>query len=365
MLGRSSAAGSRSGGTSWGGLSVRIVLLALLAFWLCAMLLFNPLDHEPIGKDAFLRGSSAKGRAPSQPQDTLSGLAAVHREGADLHEMNLAHEKELSGHNVAFSMTPGDAFHTNHLIIVAGHAVVRLAELSHAAKDDASWWLLKYQRGQGFPAIISSHVKKGIDLAAADEQSLLMFSGGQTRKDVGPTSEAASYYYLADTQGWIPAAGDAVASSAARTVRDRLFLEEFARDSYENLLFSLCRHREVTGAYPEKVTVVGFDFKEERFVEEHRAAIGFPAKDFHYVGLQPPDGSGFDRRAAAAGEESVVAAYSTDPYGCKHSLADKRQLRNPFRRSIPYEEACPELHALVQWCGPEPFDGQLPWQTSP
>ena len=361
MQGKSSTSASRNG--AWAPY-VRILLLALLAFWFGIMLLFNPLNDETIGKDAFLRGSSVGGLVHSQ--DTLSGLAALHHGGANLHDINLAHEKELSGHDVAFSMTPGDEFHTNHLIIVAGHAVVRLAELGHAAKDDASWWLLKYQRGQGFPEIISSHVKKGIDLAAADEQSLLMFSGGQTRKDVGPTSEAASYYYLADTQGWIPAAGDKAATFAARSVRDRLFLEEFARDSYENLLFSLCRFREVTGAYPVKVTVVGFDFKEKRFVDQHRAAIDFPAENFQYVGLHPPEGSGFDSGVAAAGEGSVVAAYSADPYGCKHALADKRQLRNPFRRSIPYDEACPELHALVQWCGPGPFEGdRLPWQTSP
>jgi hypothetical protein len=140
----------------------------------------------------------------------------------------------------------------NHAIIVVGHSVMRLSGMKTADKDENSWYLLSYQKSQGFPTIISSHVKKGVDLAIEDENSILIFSGGQTRKDVGPTSEAASYYYLADEKKWI------------NGIKKRVFLEEYARDSYENLLFSICRFKEITGKYPQKITIVGFDFKAKR-----------------------------------------------------------------------------------------------------
>ena len=131
----------------------------------------------------------------------------------------------------------------NHAIIVAGHAVLRLNQMSKAERDDAAWYLLSYQKDQGFPGIITSHIKKGIDLAKKDNNAVLFFSGGQTRKDVGPISEAASYYYLAEEKKWMGA------------INQRTYLEEYARDSFENLLFSICRFREVTGDYPSKVTV--------------------------------------------------------------------------------------------------------------
>lgn len=48
-----------------------------------------------------------------------------------------------------------------HAVIVAGHAVVRLNKMSSADRADSSWYLLPYQLGQGFPSIITSHIKKG------------------------------------------------------------------------------------------------------------------------------------------------------------------------------------------------------------
>lgn len=44
----------------------------------------------------------------------------------------------------------------------------------------------------------------------------------------------------------------------------RATTEEFALDSYTNLLFSYARFKEVTGRWPEKVTVVGFEMKRAR-----------------------------------------------------------------------------------------------------
>lgn len=38
-------------------------------------------------------------------------------------------------------------------------------------------------------------------------------------------------------------------------LRQRALTEEHARDSFENLLFSVCRFRELTGMYPHNITV--------------------------------------------------------------------------------------------------------------
>lgn len=61
---------------------------------------------------------------------------------------------------------------------------------------------------------------------------------------------------------------------------ERVVSEEFARDSYENVLFSLCRFYEMTGRYPEKVTIIGFGFKERRFTDLHRKAVRFPKERY-------------------------------------------------------------------------------------
>ncbi len=45
---------------------------------------------------------------------------------------------------------------------------------------------------------------------------------------------------------------------------DRSTTEEFALDSYENLLFGLSRFREVVGKWPEEVVVIGFEMKRAR-----------------------------------------------------------------------------------------------------
>eukprot|EP01031_Cornospumella_fuschlensis_P030010 gene30010-36246_t len=257
---------------------------------------------------------------------------------------SIAPLKEVATTNV----DPKDA---THLIIVPGHAALRISLLSSAAMSDESWFLLSYQRNQAFPEIISSHIRKGIELLDADASSLLVFSGGQTRKDVGPISEAASYYYLAQYNRW--------ASQADLTTR--IFLEEYARDSLENLMFSICRFREVTGTYPLRITVVGFDFKAERFSSLHRSALAYPTGNFTYVGLESP--SKFNQLNAVTGEQQAASAFLLDPYGCHDSaLANKRSIRNPFHRGIPYETTCPEMRKLLHWCDTSLISqSDVPW----
>ena len=115
------------------------------------------------------------------------------------------------------------------------------------------------------PASFVSHIRAGVDAAAADPRSLLVFSGGQTRATAGPRSEALSYWMVAEHFGWW---------GGAEAARPRSVVEDYARDSFENLMFSICRFKEVVGRYPSRFTVIGYGFKERRFVDLHRPALG-------------------------------------------------------------------------------------------
>jgi hypothetical protein len=87
-------------------------------------------------------------------------------------------------------------------------------------------YLLGYQKGKGLPQAIAGHIQAGIILANRDPDSLLVFSGGETRSVTGPLTEGGSYFHVADAMNlWPPES----------TVRSRTVTEEFATDSFENL----------------------------------------------------------------------------------------------------------------------------------
>jgi hypothetical protein len=228
-----------------------------------------------------------------------------------------------------------------HAVIVAGHAVLRNFE---ALESDGSWHLLDFQKGE--PPFYLEHVRRGVEIAAADPASLLIFSGGQSRAAAGPVSEGFCYWWIAQHEGWF----------RATDVRERTLTEEFARDSFENLLLGICRFKEFVGRYPERVTVVSWAFKQERF-GMHAAAIRLPGGRFAYSGPNNP----VDLRQALAAETLARAKYAADPYSSGAEFAAKRKERNPFRRRHGYVESCPELSGLLHHAGPAAYSGPLPW----
>ena len=239
-----------------------------------------------------------------------------------------------------------------HLIMVAGHAVHTGADhRSDVLHGEAEWFLEPYQHGQ--LETMLEHIQRGVTLAAADNDSLLLFSGGETRAAAGPVSEALSYWEVAEANGWFgwPA------------VRERAQLESQARDSLENLLFAVCRFHELTGAYPERVTVVSFAFKRRRFEELHRRALRLPRTSFSFEGVDPPD---LPPTVPAAERKAAAALFEHDPYGCADpALRRKRATRNPFRRSVSYPRGCPELAPLIGRCSRDVYAGPLPWSAVP
>eukprot|EP00999_Lentomonas_sp_LEN2_P002741 NODE_612_length_1328_cov_75.006661_g573_i0.p1 GENE.NODE_612_length_1328_cov_75.006661_g573_i0~~NODE_612_length_1328_cov_75.006661_g573_i0.p1 ORF type:complete len:316 (+),score=35.28 NODE_612_length_1328_cov_75.006661_g573_i0:135-1082(+) len=233
----------------------------------------------------------------------------------------------------------------DHLVMVAGHSVFMNKDWTNDIMSDESWYLVDFQKNQA--GVFVNHIRRGVELAAQDPYSMLLFSGGQTRPDAGPRSEAQSYWMVAAYQNWFHKVG----------VEQKAFTEEYARDSFENLLFSICRFQELTGNYPAKITVVGFEFKKSRFVNQHRAALRYPVEDFFYEGIDPEQPG-----SNVAGEaQNSAEPFRADPYGCHEPLSAKKSGRNPYHRVPSYPLTCPELSELFAYCGQSIFDGPLPW----
>jgi len=261
------------------------------------------------------------------------------------------------------------AAQATHLIVVAGHSVLISGDVENAARDDSVWWLYDYQRNRGLPQAIVSHIQAGIKLALEDEKSLLVFSGGETRSQTGPETEGGSYFRVADALHlWhgrdVFSDSGTDTTKEFSTVRARTATEEYATDSFENLLFSICRFREVTGAYPTKISVVSFSFKQQRFETLHAGALQWASNRFHYVGVDPPASTGFNLEESTKGErQNSLIPFQTDPYGCHTDiLQQKRKERNPYQRTAPYPLTCPEMKELLSWCGPDLISrSQVPW----
>jgi len=230
------------------------------------------------------------------------------------------------------------------LVLVACHSVYTGLDFTHP-EDASSWLLLDYQKVPGQTHSFLKHIELGVAHAATDPRAMLLFSGGKTRRDAGPRAEAMGYWLVAEANGWFN----------HPLVRERAFTEEHARDSFENLLFGLCRYYELTGGYPESIVVVGYEFKRDRFIDLHREAIRWPAQRFEYIGTPALT------EDAALGESRTVAAFDKDPYACSGELAAKRASRDPFADGGYSGERCPELAELLQHCGPEVFSAPLPW----
>uniref|UniRef100_A0A7S0S546 DUF218 domain-containing protein n=1 Tax=Chlamydomonas leiostraca TaxID=1034604 RepID=A0A7S0S546_9CHLO len=244
---------------------------------------------------------------------------------------------------------PPPAAHLKNLILVAGHAVFVGTDY-HAAQYESSWFLEEYQKVPGEAQSFVDHIALGVKEASRDPTAMLLFSGGQTRRAAGPRSEGLSYWVVAEAASWFNA-------SNADSVRNRTFTEEHARDSFENLLFSLCRFYELTGHYPEHITVVSYTLKRDRFTSLHRAALRWPVANFDFVGTPVPPAA----QGAQEGEARTVAAFKQDPYGCSGDLLNKKLGRDPFAVGPIHPSRCPEMKGLLQHCSPYMFEGRLPW----
>ncbi len=231
------------------------------------------------------------------------------------------------------------------LIIVPGHGVCKKGFTSpDLATLDSSWVGIFPGEGRFYVG----HCQKGVALASENTNSLLVFSGGQTREDAGKRSEAESYFEIARDHGWWEES----------SVADRAVTEEYARDSLENLLFSIAVFKQQTGRWPEKVTVVGWIFKERRY-DLHRQALKWPKSKFVYVGVNNPVGEGLKK--ALAGEKKKVDSVANDMFLTGSEWVSQREQRDPFRRKHPYANVDQTLKSFFDFLDGSRFAGSFPW----
>jgi hypothetical protein len=120
------------------------------------------------------------------------------------------------------------------LVIVPGHGVCRQGCTAPGlAPLDSSWVGIFLGEGRFY----IQHAREGIRLAEEDPRALLVFSGGQTRKETGPRSKTESYWEIADAAGWW----------GFMAVKDRAVKEEYARFAGEPAI----QHRALQGADTE------------------------------------------------------------------------------------------------------------------
>lgn len=228
--------------------------------------------------------------------------------------------------------TTGDMI--NHLIVLPCHSIWTPKDDNDNGQLALSWTLAPFQiKGHDHECFVD-HITQALKLTEADPSSVLVISGGQTKAECGQVSELSLYYNL----------GRRLAENAA--VFDRVSVEEYARDLFENVFFSLCRFYEMMGRYPSKITIVGFEFKRERFEKLHlKQALAFPGVVTYLGNLPKPDGDYeeyFDDLAASE-EKYAVVPFTKDWYGVGGELAEKKRQRNPFGRVVPYEKSNPKL----------------------
>lgn len=167
------------------------------------------------------------------------------------------------------------------------------------------------------------------EMTAKDPSAMLMLSGGQTRANAGPRSESGSYLDALEL----------LSPPSLPSILPRVFTEDYARDSLQNLLFALCRFHQITDSFPQKITMVGFTFKGRRFRELHAREVVVAGTKFEYVGV-PCEGVADDQEL-----DDAFPVFQKDPTGCSKELFNKRVLRNPFHQVHPYH-ACP--HSLIR-----------------
>lgn len=243
------------------------------------------------------------------------------------------------------------------LVIVAGHAAFKkeVEKVPEHPEQDESWVLQTFQIGE--PPFYIEHIRRGVILAVNNPVALLVFSGGRTREQAGHWSEAKTYHKIAEHYGWWIAEN----IELRENVSERATAEEYARDSFENLLFSICRFQQYTGHYPRNVTIVSWAFKRAR-LELHRAAIRFPVGRFHFDGFNDP----VDLTEAWVGETKALHSIIESRYGAGGNLGKKRQKRNPYDQQHPYA-TCQGLQTFFNFIdnprnGQEDFPEQLPWE---
>ncbi|KAL3238171.1 uncharacterized protein RNJ42_00504 [Nakaseomyces bracarensis] len=233
-----------------------------------------------------------------------------------------------------------------------------------------NWFLAPFQyEGRDHLSFIK-HALTGVSLLLDDiKNSTLIFSGSQTKEEAGPVSEAESYQKLVERILGMAVKDFSLFEEAYKDVDQQIIelvqlilnklnvigitlkelfedpnitLEEYALDSFDNLLYSLGQFYKINGVYPYRMVIVGFGFKKARYINLHARAIDY--RNINYVSIEPsPENYSetklneyFDTLSTLE-NKNAYALFLNDFYGHRSPLADKKQQRNPYKKSPDYE----------------------------
>ena len=250
------------------------------------------------------------------------------------------------------------------LVIVCCHAI---CENDQEWVGEHNWRLQPFQCSNAASSKPSEHETFVLHILTAAmshlyrPETLVMFSGGRTSSE-SDKSEAGSYADVLENMQ--------LSVNGKPLQCGSLALEERATDSYQNLVFSILRFKQVVGQYPRNVTVITHAFKERRFLELHTRAIKWPASRIRVQGINPPFTLEELEQTLRGEAERGYKAFAEDPYGVGPTLASKRVARNWDPRVVDElaTGAEPEVDGLLRWQGgrglQEIFPQKLPWENS-
>lgn len=172
------------------------------------------------------------------------------------------------------------------------------------------------------------------------------------------------------------------------TISQRIFVDRFATDSYQNILLSLIQFPlfvwELLGSnntneaglplFPEKITIVSHEFKRARFLDLHLPALRWHGETT-FIGLNPL----FDPVKMAEIEQGDrlrgYGAWEKDIYGVGADLARKRIARgwnqemfqDGILARLPTGSPRTQIEEFVGLSDrgqnlTETYEGRLPWE---
>ncbi|GMM58634.1 hypothetical protein DAKH74_052510 [Maudiozyma humilis] len=296
-----------------------------------------------------------------------------------------------------------------HLIIVPCHSVWKANESENAlskcnlGETTDQWSLAPFQfEGNDHLYFIRHAIGAIAELIHDVDNSVVMFSGSQTKPDRGPMSEAQSYYFLSQKiiQHYIKnhETGDCLPDNFDSQLRadvkeicqylnyqedniktlfspQNISTEEFALDSFDNLVYSIGRFYEICDSYPQSISIMGFGFKEVRFLDYHAKAIDFPKSKITCISSGPlpynyskEQLETYFSNIDKAENKNALSLFEKDWYGTLSPLTKKKASRNPYNRKANYKImdilgmtepiTNPEQHYISN------IKGKMPWSVN-
>lgn len=192
--------------------------------------------------------------------------------------------------------------------------------------------------------VYQQHLIESVKALSGGQFDSLIISGGFTKPNV----------LKSEAQGMLDWAHDLNLA----VDKKKIILEEYARDSFENVLFSVCRFYDVYKKYPNSVTVCSWKAKERRF-----AIIANALKIPNYAFFGIAVNKGLEKA-----EAKLFETVKNDPFFRSPELTEKRQMRDPWKKGNPYgiEKEFQKMFTMLDYMEEKHLTDtsqvQLPWE---